>query len=111
MQELNVRYVFHIPCYKRENNKLQQIDTSLIDNLIKQLDDEGYDSLYMTKVRGYYKSRSFDEVLLTIFCSEDSDNIQPDKIFKNWFKNNNHLLKQESFAYEHNNKMVIEKLI
>lgn len=112
---LDEKYVFHIPLYKYVDNKLIVLDIEdILDNLTEQLDNEGYESLYITKVKSYYKSRCFDELLITLFISQKrvSDNKQefPDKIFKRWFKQNNHILQQEAYAYEHNNSMIIESL-
>ena len=65
MKELDKKYVFHIPLCKYVNNDLIPIAIeNIIDELIKQLNENGYDSLYMTKVKGYYKSRCFDEILI-----------------------------------------------
>ena len=70
MKELDKKYVFHIPLCKYVNNDLIPIAIeNIIDELIKQLNENGYDSLYMTKVKGYYKSRCFDEILITLFVS------------------------------------------
>lgn len=112
---LDNKYVFHIPLYKYADNKLIKLNIDdIVANLADQLNKEGYESLYITKVKSHYKSRSFDEILITIFISQKrvSDNKQelPDKIFKKWFKQNNHILQQESYAYEHNNSMIIESL-
>lgn len=112
---LEDKYVFHIPLYKYVNNELIPIDIGdILADLTEKLNKEGYESLYMTKVKSYYKLRNFDEVLITLFISQKrvSDNKQelPDKIFKRWFKQNNHVLQQEAYAYEHNNSMIIESL-
>ena len=106
--ELNKKYVFHIPLFKFSNNKLLKIEINdILDDLISQLSDNGFENLYITKVKGYYKSRSFDELLITLFTQ---DNQTPEIIFKKWFENNNNLLKQKEYAYEYNNSMYIEKL-
>jgi len=115
MLRLDNKYVFHIPLYKYEDNKLIRLDIDgILANLMEQLNNEGYESLYITEVKSYFKSRSFDELLVTLFISQKrvSDNKQelPDKVFKRWFKQNNHILRQEAFAYEHNNSMIIESL-
>lgn len=112
---LDNKYVFHIPLYKYADNKLIRLDIDeTLSNLMQQLNNEGYESLYKTKVKSYYKSRSFDELLITLFVSQKrvSDNKQelPDKVFKRWFKQNNNILQQEAYAYEHNNSMIIESL-
>lgn len=108
MLQLDEKYVLHIPCYKYEDDKLVSLkDENLIDNLIEELEINGFHSLYMTDVKGYYKKRCFDEILVTIFSSKDK---RPDQIFRKWFKDNNNVLKQESFAYEHNSSLIVEKL-
>lgn len=107
MITLSDKYVLHIPCYKYENDKLISLKTDqIIDSLIKELEDNGFSSLYMTNVKGYYKKRCFDEILITIFSYNDK---HPNIIFRNWFIKNNNVLKQESFAYEHNNNLIIEE--
>lgn len=115
MIELNQKYVFHIPLYKYENNELVHIDIDdALDELLDQFEENGYDTLYISEVKGLYKSHLFDEILMTIFLSTErlaKDNQEfPDRIFKKWFKKNNDILGQEAYAYEQNNKMFVGKL-
>ena len=109
MIELTERYVLHIPLSKFEDSVVVElnIDENL-DDLIGQLDSNGFDSFYIAKVQSHYKSRIFDEVLITIFTDSSRELIG---LFRNWFLKNNNVLKQEAFAYERNNSLVIEKLI
>ncbi|MBR5503992.1 MAG: hypothetical protein IKV87_06085 [Methanobrevibacter sp.] len=114
MIELNKKYVFHIPLYKIEDDELIPINMdTILDDLIEQFEENGYDSLYMTDVKAYYKSRFFDEILISIFVSTEhlaKENHEfPDRIFEKWFKQNKKELGQEAFAYEYNNKMFIGK--
>lgn len=111
MIELNKKHVIHIPLHKFEDKTLKKIYISQpLEKLDKMLQEEGYTSYYKTKVQGFYKGRSFDELLITIFSSEEDNRTGPDEIFIKWFKNNNHLLKQESFAYEEDNSLKIIEL-
>ena len=111
MLELDDKYVFHIPLYTHDENGLKRLDIDeLLDKLTKKLEDNGYHSFYLIKAKGYYKSRCFDELLITLFASDDDDKQKPDIIFKSWFTDNNEVLNQESFAYEHNNRIIIEEL-
>lgn len=115
MLELDDKYVFHVPLYKYVDNELIRLDIEdILDELIDELNKHGYDSLYIINVKSYYKSRSFDELLITLFISEKTvkkDNREfPDSLFSQWFKQNNNVLQQEAFAYEHNNSMIIEAL-
>ena len=113
MIELDKKYVFHIPLYKYVNNDLIPIPIeNIIEELIKQFNKNGYDSLYITKVKGYYKSRCFDEILITLFVSTAfiKNHNSPEAIFKKWFKVNNNILEQEAYAYEYNNTMNIHEI-
>ena len=115
MIELNKKYVFHIPLYKFKNEELIPIELDpILDELIDRFNENGHDSLYMSNVSAYYKSRIFDEILISIFVSTEhlakEKQEFPDRIFKKWFKDNNKILEQEALAYEYNNKMFIEKL-
>ena len=67
---------------------------------------DGFDSMYVTKAKSFYRSRCFDELLMTIFSSSDS----PVDIFKKWFRANNDVLGQEAFAWECGNSLFIESL-
>lgn len=102
MQELDKRYVFHIPLFKFEDEELIELPIDdYLDDLIDQLGSNG---LYITKVKSYYKSRCFDELLLTLFVKSDEN---PEDIFKDWFASHNDIFKQESFAFECRNRMLI----
>ena len=63
---------------------------------LKYINDSGYNSFYITNVTSYYKSRKFDEMLITIFNSKTGE---VDLIFKKWFKKNNGVLMQEVFSW------------
>ena len=106
---LDEKYVLHIPLSRFCDNKLESIEIDeMLDELVKQLKDSGYNSFYITNVTSYYKSRKFNEMLITIFTSKTDE---VDLIFKKWFKRNNDVLGQEAFSYEHQNVMIIEKCI
>ncbi len=102
--ELNFRYVFHMPLYKYVDNELTPIEIdAILEELIADLNEE---SFYIARVESHYKSRKFDELLLTVFTA--SAGIE--EVFKKWFFKNNHILCQEAFSFELNNTMYIEKL-
>jgi len=110
MIELDKKYVFHIPLFKYTNEKLVAIEMDdILNDLLDKFSKNGYNSAYMTNVKAFYKSRSFDEVLITIFTTKINSE-SPEDIFSKWFKDNNTALCQEAFAYECGDKMFIEKL-
>lgn len=105
---LDCKYVLHIPLSRWENGSLIPLDVDeQLYELINDLDVHGFDSFYVTKVDSYYKSRKFNEVLITIFASDEGC---VEEIFRDWFLKNNDVLSQEAFAYELKNKMIIETL-
>lgn len=102
MKELDKKYVFHIPLYKFEDDELIKLEIDdVLDDLMALLKS---DSLYITKVRSFYKSRCFDELLVSLFVSGSE---KPEEIFKEWFRTNNDILGQESFSYECGDRMFI----
>ena len=110
MITLDKRYVFHIPSFKFVNCTLVPISIEdSINQIIDELAKNGYDSLYITHAKGYYRTRCFDEILITLFTSDENKKL-PEVIFKEWFLKNNNILKQEAFAYEINNEMFIEEI-
>lgn len=107
MIELDKKYVFHVPLYKYVDDELVLIDIDdVLDDLINQFHSNGFDSLYMTKIKSYYRKRLYDEILITIFACGDS----PICVFEKWFRKNNDVLCQEAFAYETGCRMVIREL-
>ena len=106
MLELTRKYVFHIPLC-RYGDGMHPIDIDeILDDLICRFADDGFDSFYVSEVKSHYRSRSFDGLLLTLFCDDDS----PEMIFRDWFLKNNAVLGQEALAFERDGKMIIEKL-
>ena len=109
MIELTEKYVFHIPLYKCMDGELVLIELDdLLDELFDEFTKNGFKSWYVTKVESFYKSVTYDEVLITIFTSKDES---PCKIFEDWFRRNNDILCQKYFAYECGNGMIICDLI
>lgn len=110
---LEEKYVFHIPKHKYTDGKVASIEIDdILDNLISEFARNGYENLYIINAKGYYKSRSFDELLITIYLSPKSkeNQVLPDEIFEKWFKDHNDLLQQEAIGYEHNDRLFVEKI-
>ena len=108
MIELAEKFVFHIPLYKYSSGELVSIELDgLLDELKGEFHDNGFDSLYISEVKSMYKSRCFDELLITLFA----DSKLPAEIFEVWFRKNNDVLGQESFGYELANRMIIHDLM
>lgn len=97
------KFVLHVPLYRFNGNNLEEIEIDeTLNELMGELTQNGFDG-YISKVRSFYKSRLYDELLITIF-SKDTSVL---KIFRKWFSKNNHVLGQESLAYEIGNELVV----
>ena len=108
LMELECRFVLHIPLSRWENGEVVRLEVDdEIGDLIDCLEAGGFDSFYITRVESRYRSRTYDELLITIFAGKDKN---PSEIFRNWFYRYNHILGQEAFAFELNNRLIIENL-
>ena len=99
------KYVLHIPLEKFDGNLVTIDIDGILEDLIIKLEETGSDSFYITRVESHYKTRKFDEILITVFAEDSSI----EHVFSEWFRKNNHELCQEAFAYEIGNEMIIEK--
>ncbi len=104
--EYSEKLTLHIPHYKWDG-KLIPIDyLYFTQKIIGRLAEIGIDGCYSVAVTGYYKGRSYDEDLLTVYCKND----QVDKavnIFRQSYGDTNDTMQQECFAYEYNDKMYV----
>ena len=99
---LDNRYVLHVPLSKFINGRLVSIK---IDEVLEELTGQ-LESFYITRAQSRYKSRDFDEILITVFACDG----KIEETFKKWFIKNNDILGQEALAYEKNNELVIEEV-
>ncbi len=107
MNELDTKITLHIPEYFHDETGLIPIPEEILHKLYIQLQDAKYD-FFITTAETYYKNRTYTTKLVTSYTTNNDQ--KPISIFKQWFKNNNDKLKQESLAYEYNNKLFIEEL-
>lgn len=107
---LSNKIVLHIPEKAWINEELIDIPVKKsIKSLMKMLSD--YD-FYSQRIKSHYKNKKYPETIITIFCNDGADDIIGGtddiiNIFIKWFKDNNDILKQESYAYELNNSLYI----
>ena len=100
--KLKNKYVLHVPLCKFADGKLISVE---IDEVLPELTGQ-LENFYITKAQSHYKSRSFEEILITVFACDD----KIEEIFKKWFIKNNNILGQEAFAYERGNELIIEEV-
>lgn len=106
---LSHKLVFHIPQKKWQDGCLEPISDDISVNLIKDLNKAGCDSMYLQKVTGCFKGRSYPELLITLFCLCDTDAKIAEGIFEEWVHQYGEALEQEEWAYEKDGKMIIFK--
>lgn len=105
MIKSDIKYVLHIPLYRNVGGRLESIEhESILDELILNLGENKFNSFYTQKIKSYYNSKSFDEMIITIYTSKDGD---IEDIFTKWCRNNHDILKQECYAYEKNDALYI----
>ena len=103
---LDEKYVLHIPLAKFEDGKISAVNIDgILDELIESLNSRDVNSYYILHADGFYKSRKFPQLLLKVFAPSDVD---IGEIFACWFLKNNHVLCQETFAYEKSGKMIVK---
>lgn len=107
MNKLNTKITLHIPEYFHDETGLIPIPNDILNKLYTQLQDAHYDFFIMT-AETYYKNRTYTTKLVTSYTTEYDQT--PINIFRQWFKDNNDKLNQESLAYEYNNTLYIEEL-
>ncbi len=94
------KLVFHIPCCTCKNGVLQPVPwQQVIDKFAQELYLHT-DGFFVTDAIGYYKGRSYAEKLLTVYC--DSSTVTAD------FLRIARVLEQEAYAYEIDDRLVIE---
>lgn len=107
---LSEKYVLHIPLHKFENGKISSLDIDgPLNSLVERLNEEGFDGFYTQNVKSHYKSRVFDELLITVYTSGDRKDLLED-IFCDWFETSNEILAQEAYAFERNDQLIIRKI-
>lgn len=103
---LKRKAVLHIPQMAWENGELVDIDLAgALEELLENLAEAGVTSLYQTQATGYYKGRSYPEMLFTVFgIAETTAAVH---IFEAWNKKHKGILKQEAFAYELDERLFV----
>lgn len=101
MAILDEKYVFHIPLSKYENGRLIELE---IDDILDELLSE-FESFNITRIESHYKSRSYDELLITVFTSKKItwNHIHGLVFEKQWG------IVPGSYAYEYNGKTLYWK--
>lgn len=98
------KFTLHIPCKKYVGGHL--VDNGYkkcINAMAQKLADIGVYGWYMLDAQGYYKSRTYDEKLMVVFCSGD----EVADAFRQTCRELDKELGQEVYAYEKDNELVV----
>lgn len=107
--EYKTKLVFHIPCAAWNNGLIAVNYNAFKQALIKAFAEIGLTSLYSVTVKGYYKGREYDEILLTVFSNLRGANAAVNA-FRKCFEEHNDMMKQEAFAFERDGVLTVETL-
>ena len=101
------KLVLYVPCYAWDGEKLIDIDYRSFEvDLYEAFEQIGLVSWSCQHSRGVFKGREYDQETLTIFSDETlKSNIIAE--FKRLLKIYHSELRQEAYAYEDNNSLVI----
>lgn len=102
------KIILHIPQQAFVNGKLIDLNlTEKIANLIEKIISAGVASFYQTQVTGFYKGRSYPQLLLTMYGGAEI--FRSAEIFYKWNEENKNALQQEAFAYELDGKLFVHE--
>ena len=107
MTTLTEKLTLHIPHAAYVDGQLLPVDYAEMENLLyTAFTEAGFVSWYSQEATGFYKGRRFVETLVTIYC-EEAQSTEVQKIFKETCWKRKEDMKQESFGYENNGKLII----
>ena len=102
------KHILHIPLSRFVNGELEMLDIDdLLEELFRKLEEKDIEGFYITRATGFYRSRSYPELLLTVYSNRT--NIV-EAIFEEWFRAHNGVLCQEAFSYEANDRLHVIRL-
>jgi len=105
---LENKYVLHIPLSRFVNGEMEMLDIdNLLEELFRKLEENGIEGFYTTRTTGFYRSRRYPELLLTVYSNRTSI---VEVIFEEWFQTHNKVLCQEAFSYEANDRLHVIRL-
>ena len=105
---LKNKYVLHVPLSRFVNGEMEMIGIDdLLDELFRKLEENGLEGFYTTRATGFYRSRSYPELLIIVYSNEKET---VEEIFEEWFHAHNDELGQEAFSYEANDRLHVIRL-
>jgi hypothetical protein len=105
---LKNKHVLHIPLSRFVNGELEMLDIDdLLEELFRKLEENSIEGFYITRATGFYRFRSYPELLITVYSNEKGT---VEEIFEEWFQTHNKVLCQEAFSYEANDRLHVIRL-
>ena len=105
---LKNKHVLHIPLSRFVNGELKMLDIDdLLEELFRKLEENGIEGFYITHATGFYRSRKYPELLITVYSNEKET---VEEILEKWFQTHNKVLCQEAFSYEANDWLHVIRL-
>lgn len=102
------KHILHIPLSRFVNGEMEMLDIDdLLEVLFDKLEENGIEGFYTTRATGFYRSRRYPELLLTVYSNRAGI---VEEIFEEWFQTHNKVLCQEAFSYEANDRLHVIRL-
>ena len=99
------KHILHIPLSRFVNGEMEMLDIDdLLEELFDKLEENGIEGFYTTRATGFYRSRRYPELLITVYSNRAGI---VEEIFEEWFRAHNEVLGQEAFSYEANDRLII----
>ena len=104
---MNQKFSFHIPKVAYVNEEYIPIHYEKFEDALgMKLKEMGIIAWHTLSSTGFYKDRCYPQDIMVIYCDE-SEAVAISDIYKNVCKEMTEAMKQEQFAYEFNDELII----
>ena len=107
---MNQKFSFHIPKVAYVNEEYIPIHYEKFeDSLGKSLNEIGIIAWYTLSSTGFYHGRCYPQDIMVVYCDETKV-VLVSEIYKKVCREMAGVVKQEQFAYEYNDNLIIFKI-
>ena len=107
---MNQKILFHIPKVAYVNEEyISILYEQFEDTLGKKLKEIGINAWYVLPSTGFYQGRCYSQDIMVVYCDEIKV-VLVSEIYKKICREMAGVMKQEQFAYEYNDNLIIFKI-
>ena len=104
---MNQKFLFHIPKVAYVNEEYISISYERFEDALgMKLKEIGIIAWYKLSSTGFFKGRCYPQDVMVVYCDE-SEVVAVSDVYKNVCREMADVMKQEQFAYEHNDELII----